>query len=842
MSLRAIIFGLLLGLFVAGTTYWNDAVIRQTYLIGNHFPIGVFGIVLLMLVAGNPLLGFLRDRLGLGLLGGPFKSVEICLIAAIALAACGWPGSNLYRVSTTIPSQPQHLIKNEASWKAANVMAYVPGGSATLALGHVQDWSAVVDGLRAGEQEDAEALDRAIWKAIPPRYVRTVREVAGATPTPGQQADLLTVLNDYLIAPLDDTGGAFLYELADPASLPESVKEAVSKREALLARVAGLSPEDAVFLAGELTGEARAMAELANRMLLVERWGGALLPPPPGKGLLVTGGRADPFVIDTLLTGRPVDRQLGLTQLPWEAWWPTIRLWGGVVLLLGFASLCMALIVHPQWSRRELLTYPIVKFMEEASERQPGAWLPAVASSKLFWIGVSVPVVLHTVNGLNVWFTQLPDIPLDFDFGALRKLFPNISQVAGNNAYFTPKLFLSVIAFSFFLSSKVSFSLGISQLLLLMLGGFLIATGETLDTDYIAAKKANLLRFGAYMGITLIILYTGRTYYLNVLASAAGRRRALDTPGYAPWAMRGLVLCFVLAVVLLGSGGLGWVMAVVLVTFVLVIFLVQSRICAETGLFFNQATWLPVGIITALFGAEAIGPTTYIVLALASTMLVGDPRETLMPFLVNALKLGDRPAERSTPGRVAPWLGVMIVASFVVAGAVTMYTQYNTGINANDAWSRAVLPSMPFRELSNMTRELASSGTLAESTAAAGTSVLTMMRPEKGALFWLLLGGVLVVATAAARLRIPWWPLHPVLFLVWGTYPIIMFAASFLVGWVVKAAVIRTAGAKGYHDVKPIMVGVIGGELFMALVWMVVGAVYFLYTGSPPKSYSIFPR
>src|SRR5690606_14523290 len=115
------------------------------------------------------------------------------------------------------------------------------------------------------------------------------------------------------------------------------------------------------------------------------------------------------------------------------------------------------------------------------------------------------------------------------------------------------------------------------------------------------------------------------------------------------------------------------------------------------------------------------------------------------------------------------------------------------------------------------------------------------MSAEPGAYAWLLMGLALVIGCAAARLRLPWWPLHPVAFLLWGTYPITQFAFSFLLGWLIKAAVVRTSGAKGYHTIKPLMVGIIAGELFAGLLWIGVGAAHYFRTGQPPSAYGIFP-
>jgi hypothetical protein len=68
-----------------------------------------------------------------------------------------------------------------------------------------------------------------------------------------------------------------------------------------------------------------------------------------------------------------------------------------------------------------------------------------------------------------------------------------------------------------------------------------------------------------------------------------------------------------------------------------------------------------------------------------------------------------------------------------------------------------------------------------------------------------------------------------------------MFGPSFLLGWAIKAGVVRTTGARGYHAVKPFMVGVIAGELLSGLLWMMIGAAYYFSTGKSPASYAIFP-
>lgn len=91
------------------------------------------------------------------------------------------------------------------------------------------------------------------------------------------------------------------------------------------------------------------------------------------------------------------------------------------------------------------------------------------------------------------------------------------------------------------------------------------------------------------------------------------------------------------------------------------------------------------------------------------------------------------------------------------------------------------------------------------------------------------------------RLRVPWWPLHPVIFLVWGTYLASFLAASFLVAWLIKNRLIAIGGQCAYERVRPMMVGVIAGELAMVVVWGITSLVYRLSTATPPEAYRVLP-
>ena len=101
---------------------------------------------------------------------------------------------------------------------------------------------------------------------------------------------------------------------------------------------------------------------------------------------------------------------------------------------------------------------------------------------------------------------------------------------------------------------------------------------------------------------------------------------------------------------------------------------------------------------------------------------------------------------------------------------------------------------------------------------------------------------MLVLVVSALRLRFARFPLHPILFLVWGTGPLRQFCHSFLLGWMVKALLMQYGGGdRTYQQAKRFMFGVVAGDLLGGLIFMIAGAIYYAQTGYLPEEYRVFP-
>ncbi|MCY2928748.1 MAG: hypothetical protein NTV86_04495 [Planctomycetota bacterium] len=97
----------------------------------------------------------------------------------------------------------------------------------------------------------------------------------------------------------------------------------------------------------------------------------------------------------------------------------------------------------------------------------------------------------------------------------------------------------------------------------------------------------------------------------------------------------------------------------------------------------------------------------------------------------------------------------------------------------------------------------------------------------------------LVLLFTAARIRFTWWPLHPVLFLALRTFPSTILAFSFLLGCGIRTAVIHAGGGRLYERVKPLMIGLIAGDLLGAFLPTLIGAVYHFATGRLPNAFMV---
>jgi len=343
--------------------------------------------------------------------------------------------------------------------------------------------------------------------------------------------------------------------------------------------------------------------------------------------------------------------------------------------------------------------------------------------------------------------------------------------------------------------------------------------------------------FGSNVGLFLALLYTGRHYYWNVTKAALGLGKSDEADSTSIWGCRiflGLMLAFVVQMTL---AGIDWQLSV-LYTMVLVIFyVVMTRIICESGLFHLQSNIFPCAILWGVFGANNLGAPTLLMMQVISMILVCDPRESLMPFMSNSMKLLD--LRKASIAKTSSWCAVAIIMGLLLGLTVTMYIQYDRGNSCWEGWAEQAVPTMQFTNALAVKRKLVAQGTLESSEAMHGWQRFANMSPSPVCMYSFAIGFALVLAFSVARLRFRWWPPHPLLFVTWCTTHIAAFSGAFLLGWLIKHTVVKYGGNAWYNRLKPMMYGLIAGEVLSAVIPSIVGAIYYFATGERPKAFQV---
>ncbi|MCE5280182.1 MAG: DUF6785 family protein [Planctomycetaceae bacterium] len=552
--------------------------------------------------------------------------------------------------------------------------------------------------------------------------------------------------------------------------------------------------------------------------------------------LLLNGGRYEASINDSFVSGSGGAR-VSLEQLPWRAWTGPIASWVPVALLFAGASICLALIVHRPWSTQERLPYPVAQFA--------GAFINsprAIFTNRLFWVAAASIFVLHVANGSYLWaMGQSPRDVLAWDFSApFAQTFPAfwdmISTVpwGGNSVLYFP-IYPTLVAFACFVAADVSLSIGLSVAAWSLAGYVLVLTGVKFEWVALEGGVGPWQSAGSCIALAMAMAYFGRRHYWNLLRRAfcAGGKNVL---GHEVWAARVLLLCTAGLTAILAAWGVAWPVALLGVLLVLLAYIVVARITVESGVFLVQLQWLPIAVVLGLLGAEATGLRAIAVLGMVSFIFCAEVRECLTPLVLNGLRLTD--PSRIGGGRVGAMSMVVLVIALAVAVPAGLWVDHNYGVQRGEGFSQAA-PHYLFTAVARASGDLVASRQLEASDALAPLERLAAANPDSRCL-WALAGGAAVVAALVwLRLRLTWWPIHPILFLVWGTWAMRVAAFSFLLGWAIKTVCARM-GVR-VATLRLLMIGVIAGDLAGGVAWMILGAVYFALTGETPMRYHVFP-
>jgi hypothetical protein len=535
---------------------------------------------------------------------------------------------------------------------------------------------------------------------------------------------------------------------------------------------------------------------------------------------------------------------ISFRDVPWRAWTRAVAFWLPIFLATWLAVIGLSLVLHRQWSRHEHLPYPIVAFTNSLFPDESGRWSP-VLRSRLFWTGLTLVFLVHMSRFAAGTFPEyVIEIKRQFNLQAFRELIPALDTHLGRQLL-SPVLYFTVVAIAFMIPKDVSFSLGIGPFLYAVAVGALLTYGIQVETsnigtgNYLSPQPRQFLLLGGNLGLFGALVYSGRHHYRQVFGHALRPGGHPDVLPYETWGARLFLVMILVLALQLRLAGVSWPMAVLYVLLLMLLYTVMGRLISEAGLFYMQPFVWPCAALWGLFGVGAIGLPTLVAIQMVSTVLFIDPRESLMPFLVNNWKLLD--LHRVAPGRVAVWCAVALVVCVTVALPVTLYLHYDQGSSVADSWTQQHVPTFALNNAAAVKQQLEARGELEQAMQPPSGSNVSRIRMEPSCGWALFIGLIGAAGLAAARLRLPWWPLHPILMVTCATVPLQRTAPSFLLGWLVKLAVDRYGGSALVNRLKPLMFGFIAGEVLGAILPSMIGAVHFFVTGETLTNFWVLP-
>jgi hypothetical protein len=520
-----------------------------------------------------------------------------------------------------------------------------------------------------------------------------------------------------------------------------------------------------------------------------------------------------------------------ISAVPWGRWLVPTFTWGLFAIGLLGIGLLIPIIVQRQWVQNERLPFPLATvYLSLIEPPHPGRTFNALFSSRLFWLAAAAVFCFHLWNGLGVYAPRyVPKLPTGFNLHSMLA-DPPLSQLEW---YFKrASIYFSVIGITFFMHSKVSFSLWswvvLLQLVVLGLGArnAELTSGMRLDQST-----------GAVVATAAATLFVGRNHFAMVVRQMLRGARSDEPRGeFIPYAWAGwlLVLCCALVAAWVAAIGLSrpnltwemgvWSVAAGLLTCcaAVTVITVIYRAVAETGLPFVQLAFAPTRFFVYFqqFSPASIrvDPGNYFHTAWLSQCTLQDLRESLAPFAGHALRILDT----STPQPRTRWNGAALLGALVlslltayfVSGAAMLMVEYNFSTTASltstsDILNKWVMVDSTQGMLRSVQGFLSSGGS----------------EVRHSVLLHLAIGAGITLLLAGGRLRFNWWPLYPIGLLLVHTYVMQVFWFSILIGWLIKIAIVRLGGAPALRELRPIFLGLIIGEACAAGFWLLSGAM-----------------
>jgi len=553
----------------------------------------------------------------------------------------------------------------------------------------------------------------------------------------------------------------------------------------MLALASGVAGHDMIEVLTPILSHAHYFARPENA------WTTDIVPHIP-KWLSVT----DPRALDEFYIGRGTF----YSAYNLRAWIGPVLWWTLFLGMLGFMMLCVNTLLRRQWTESEKLSYPLVALPLEMVNPRTQLFM-----GRLFWAGVAVATGLELWNGLAFLYPSLPMLPLK-RHGPMQDLNQYISAPPWNAIGWTPiAIYPFGIALGMLLPVDLLFSAWFFTWVWRMqrVVGAQYGYNEIPGYPYTEAQS-----FGAYVGVAVFALWVSRRHFLQIWRGLfdwkADLRDAQEPLPYR-WAVLGLLAGSVGVFLFCRACGMtpAIIVACFLVYFALAIAITRMR--AELGPPAHDLHRAgPDSMIPSVVRSNSIARPDLVMFS----MFYGFNRAYRshpMPIQLEGFKIAER-----IGGTYRPLFGAMLLA--MVVGILCAFwadldQSYRLGAAEKIAPPNVqlIFGREPWERMAGWIR----------SPAPPQQIVNVRIAIAVGFFSTLLLN--------ALRLRLGWFPFHPVGYAVSSSWSLSLLWLPLLIAWVIKLLLLRYGGLPAYRQALPFFLGVILGECVVGSLWTLIG-------------------
>lgn len=550
-------------------------------------------------------------------------------------------------------------------------------------------------------------------------------------------------------------------------------------------------------------------------------------------------GPDDPRAVKTFFQG-------GDGTVPWGAWLIPMLAWSSLLVALFWVMLCINALMRRQWIDHERLTFPLAAIPLALTEETAGDRLRTSADPQarrllrqpLFWLGVALPLLLQAPSAIHKYIPQVFELPLrdvtlvDADT-LLAPPWKGLGRIEVHVIFW-------LIGIAYLLPKELALSAWVFYFIRLLENVAAVWWGTSGEAPSVYSNDFPALfaqGAGAAFALTGITLWTARRHLLGAFRTALGLGRwdgwlrslairdvrssgARDPDSFPTPALddRGEFLSYrtAFAGALLGivfiltwfclAGMRVWV-AVLFLSLMLSYFFIFARIRAETGLGMHVVLWPKMldEVVITVVGAQSMRLTEVTALYALRWLYFGSATGSVMACQLEGFKLADTGGLRGR--RVGGALALAATVTVPLAFAWTLKSYYSTGFEALPIGQRStsMVGSQIYWSYQNL---------VATQTTATG--------PEWGGILAIGAGALVTLTLSILRMKLLWFPLHPVGYLAANSWGMHINWLSFFLGWLFNVLIIRYGGLAVYRRLLPLFLGLILGDMLHEGLWGMV--------------------